>query len=230
MRFTAFALLALTLTAAPAAAQRQTETVDRTVPIGPRGTLKLDNFSGDVTITWTSGTDVIIHAVRRATRERLENIKLDIRVDGSTVTIEANKRNRDWHETNNNVVDTEFEIQVPYETNLDLDAFSSSLRVREVAGSITAETFSGKIELDVSRASDTPKIDAESFSGNIVVRVPPAGNGRVRFESFSGELDTDLPLTFQGRSNRRNVNATFGGGSGEVINVKTFSGDVKLLK
>jgi hypothetical protein len=79
-------------------AQKETETVDRTVSIGDRGTLKLNNFSGDVRITGTSGGDVVIHAVRRATRERLDAIKLEINTNGSSVTIDANKRVPDYTE------------------------------------------------------------------------------------------------------------------------------------
>jgi DUF4097 and DUF4098 domain-containing protein YvlB len=93
MRNTALALLVLTLVASPAAAQRkETETVDRTVAFSRGGTLKLKNFSGNVRITGTQGTDVVVHAVRTATRDRLDSIKLDIEVDGSTVSIEANRR------------------------------------------------------------------------------------------------------------------------------------------
>lgn len=229
MRITALAVLALTLTAAPAAAQKQTETFDRTLPLAPGGTVKLRNFSGDVQITGTSGQEVIIHAVRTATRERLDNIKLDVVASGSTIEIEANRRNRDWDEENDNVVETKFEIQVPYDTRLDLYAFSGALRVREVIGQVKAQTFSGNIEIDVSRAGDAPRLEAETFSGDITARVPPGANGRVEFNSFSGELETDLPLTMQ-RTSRRSVSASLGAGSGERLEFKTFSGDVKLVK
>lgn len=229
MRITALAVLALTLAAAPAAAQKQTETFDRTLPLAPGGTVKLRNFSGDVQITGTSGQEVIIHAVRRATRERLDNIKLEVESRGSTIEIEANRRNPDWDEENNNVVETAFEIQVPYDTRLDLYAFSGALRVREVIGQVKAQTFSGNIEIDVSRAGDAPRVEAETFSGDITARVPPGANGRVEFNSFSGELETDLPLTMQ-RTSRRSVSASLGAGSGERLDFKTFSGDVKLVK
>ncbi len=85
-------VLSLAIPQAAVAAQKETETVDRTVSIGDRGTLKLNNFSGDVRITGTSGGEVVVHAVRRASRERLDNIKLEITTNGSTVSIEANKR------------------------------------------------------------------------------------------------------------------------------------------
>jgi hypothetical protein len=229
MRFTALAFLALTLTAAPASAQKQTETFDRTLPLAQGGTVKLRNFSGDVLVTGTAGQDVVIHAIRKATRERLENIKLDVEARGSTIEIEANRRNPDWEERNNNIVETEFEIQVPFGTNLDLYAFSGSLRVREVIGRVKAQTFSGNIDLDVSRAQDTPRLEAETFSGDITARVPPGANGRVEFNTFSGDLTTDVPLSMQ-RGSRKSISGGLGSGGGERLDFKTFSGDVKLVK
>src|SRR5688572_32308619 len=71
---------------------RETETVDRTVPLPANGTLRLKTFSGRVKITGTSGDQVVIHAVRRGTRDRLDDIKLDITSSGSTVEIDANHR------------------------------------------------------------------------------------------------------------------------------------------
>lgn len=229
MRLTTITVLALTLVAAPAAAQKVTETFDRTLPLAQGGTLKLRNFSGDVQITGTSDQEVVIHAVRRATRERLDNIKLEVESRGSTIEIEANRRNPDWEEKNDNVVETAFEIQVPYDTRLDLYAFSGTLRVREVIGQVKAQTFSGNIDLDLSRAADAPRIDAETFSGDITARVPPAANGQVEFNTFSGDLRTDVPLTME-RGSRRSIRAGLGGGTGERLEFKTFSGDVKLVK
>ena len=62
------------------------------------GTVTLENFSGRVEITGEPRSDVAIVAIRKATRERLDRIKLDIRSDGRSVTIEANKRDTDWGE------------------------------------------------------------------------------------------------------------------------------------
>ena len=229
MKIAALGLLALTLIAAPAAAQKQTETVDRTFPFAAGGTLKLKNFSGDVQITGTAAAEVVVHAVRKATRERLDNIKLDMEATGSTIEIEANRRNPNWNEKNENVVETEFQIQVPFGTNLDLYAFSGALTVREVIGEIKAQTFSGNIDLDVSRASDAPRIEVETFSGDVTARVPPSANGRVEFNTFSGDLNADVPLTME-RGSRRSIRGSIGNGSGERLEFKTFSGDVKLLK
>ena len=74
-----FAVIFAVLLAAPAFAQRnrdrdqdrdqgprETENVDRTLALAPGGTVRLKTFSGRVTITGTSGSQVVIKAVRRA--------------------------------------------------------------------------------------------------------------------------------------------------------------------
>jgi len=230
MKLTALALALFALTAAPAAAdQKETERVDKTIAFAGGGTLKLRNFSGDVRVTGTSGNDVVIHAVRRATRDRLDNIKLDISVEGSTVVVEANKRPREWDHHDNNVVETEFDIQVPAATNLDLYAFSGDLIVNDTTRDIKAQTFSGSITLDVSRASAMPDVDAETFSGDIKTRVPSNGSGRVEFNTFSGDLKSDVPLMLRG-SSRKHMSADLGSGAGSKLEFKTFSGDLRIQR
>lgn len=232
MRILAASALLLVL-AAPysAAAQKETETVDKTLTLGQNGRLELNTFSGDVRISGTSGTEVVIRAVRRGTRDRLDRIKLDISQSGSTVTIEANRREPGWRDEENNVVETDFDIKVPRGTSLDLDAFSSHVDIRGVAGEIEANTFSGNIEIDVAGAGQVPTLTAETFSGNIEARVPASTSARVRFDSFSGSVRSDLPISMTGRRSRgSDVDGAIGSGSGPTLRFKTFSGDLRITK
>ena len=232
MRILAASALVLSLASPQAAlaAQKETETVDRTVSIGDRGTLKLNNFSGDVRITGTSGGDVVIYAVRRASRERLDNIKLEINTNGSTVSIEANKRVPDYKDKHNNVVETDFDIKVPKGTTLNLDSFSGKLGVTGVTGEINAETFSGDIDIDAAAAGQVPAMTAETFSGNIQARVPASASGKVRFNSFSGSVRSDLPIDMGSRAKRRDFSGDIGNGSGPTLRFTTFSGDLTIQK
>lgn len=229
MRFMTAALV-LALTASPAlAGQKETETIDRTAPIGANGRLKLKNFSGNVRITGTNGHEAVIHAVRRANREQLENIKLDIVTSGTSVTIEANKRTPGWRDKNNNVVETDFDIKVPYGTELDLYSFSGRIDVTGVRANINAETFSGNVMLDVATASELPALTGETFSGDIRIKVPANASGHVDFDTFSGDVETDLPIAM--RSNRRrNVKGEIGSGTGATLKFKTFSGDLRIQR
>lgn len=246
-RTAALALLALGIPALASAAVKETERVERTVPMQAGGTLTLKNFSGRVEITGEARTDVSIVAIRKATRERLDRIKLDIQSDGRSVVIEANKRDKDWDEKNDNVVETDFTIKVPQSANLDLKVFSSpvqisgvtgthkvhgfssDLRLDRVTGPVDAETFSGRIYLSHAAWQQGQTVRAKTFSGDIEVKLPATAAGTVEFDSFSGDVDSAVPLTLQSKSKRK-MRASLNDAGGGALTFKTFSGDVRLLK
>ena len=218
----ALALVSALAVPAPASAQ-ETERVDKTARIGAGGTLHVKNFSGRVTITAGNRGDVVIHAVRRASRDRLDHIKLDVRETASGVTIEANKRDDNWEERDNNVVETEMEIQVPADVKLDVDVFSSDVSITGVRGDQKLHAFSGDIEVADAEGS----INAETFSGGIELRLAQGVGGKVDFDSFSGSLRADGGMTTQS-SSRRRVTGTIGNGGNNDYHFKTFSGSVKI--
>jgi len=214
-----------------ACAQEETEHVDRTLAFPSGGTLQLHNFSGDVHITGTSGKDLVIHAVRRAERERLDHIELDIQASSSTVMIDANKRDPAWKEhNNNNVVETYFDIKVPAGAKLEVDAFSSNLDIKGVSGAERLKTFSGNIAVDAAAAGTTPRLVAETFSGGIRVRLADSVKGDVNFETFSGSFDTDLPITPHSAGHKRVSNALTDPGGDRPLTFTTWSGQVHVTK
>src|ERR1043165_2359432 len=179
----AFAVVALS-TPALLAAHDETERVNQTVKLAQGGTLRLKSFSGRVNITAGEGDEVVVQAVRRGTRDRLDHIKLDVHADGSTVYIDANKRDS-WWITHNNVIETDFDIKVPRRTNLDVNVFSapvtiegvegtykiggfsSRIRLEDVTGSVKAHTFSGPVEIHAKAWKDGQNVDVDTFSGNV---------------------------------------------------------------
>lgn len=245
-----FALLALS---APAqAGQRRSvedsEHVTRTVKLDPGGTLRLKNFSGHVVITGSDRSDVLIDATRRAPRERLDRVHLDISGGGSTVVIEANERERSWFDWGgqHNVVETDFEIKVPRRTNLDVSVFSSPVDVRDVegshkihgfssrvrlediVGSVQAHTFSGGVEIRQKAWRNNPTIDVDTFSGSVNLYMPESARASVSFNSFSGRLTSDVPMTLHS-SSRRSLKASLGGDEGRGrLRIKTFSGNARI--
>ena len=234
------------VTLAAAVTDTQTEKVHRAVPMGPNGTLKLHNFSGTVTITGADVQNVTIDAVRRAPQDRLDRIKLDIQSDGSTVTIEANKKVPGAGDLdNNNVVETDFEIQVPRDAVLDVDVFSSPVTVRgvngrldvtsfsgalmlnDVASPTKAKTFSGRIDLELASHVTEPELDLETFSGAIELTVPGGAGAAVDLDTFSGGINSDLPLTVHSQS-RRQLKGDLGQPGSGRLKLKTFSGSVQI--
>ncbi len=249
-RLASAAVLALTILGVPALAQaeaKETERVEKTVPFPANGTLTLKNFSGDVEITGENRSDVSIVAVRKATRERLDHIKMAVETNGSTVAVDANRRDTGWHEDHDNVVETAFTIKVPAAANLDIDVFSSPVTVTGVTGrhhvhgfssdlhldrstgAIEAETFSGRIVVSPASWVKDQSLSAKTFSGDIEVKLPAQAGGSVEFDSFSGDMKADVPLMLKSKS-KRSLRADLEGGQGGEIYLKTFSGDVHLTR
>lgn len=224
---TALALSLTLLWAAPAAAQRETETVERTLTMPPGGTLKLKTFSGRVRITGAAGNQLVVKAVRRATRDRLRDITLEIVQEGSRVEIDANHRlvERD----NDNVVETDFDIQVPARTRLDIRTFSAPVTVVGVGGAHIIEGFSSEIAVESREWTDGDDVDIKTFSGDITLGLSDSARGNVSFDSFSGRFESDLPVTLAS-SSRRRFQGSLGSGGATDFRLKTFSGDVRIRK
>jgi len=230
------------------AAAVETETVSRAAAFTPGATLTVRNFSGHVTITGADRADVSVQAVRRASRERLDRIKLEVRTaEGGGVVVEANKQGDRNRHDNDNVVETDLTIEVPRQASLDVEAFSSAVEIRGITGKQhRVKTFSGDQRLD----GITGPIDADAFSGSITlapgwqpgdrlslhtfsgaidVQVPSSAAASVEFNTFSGGFVCDLPITLRSKD-KRSVRGDLGGGSGGELKLHTFSGDVHLRK
>jgi hypothetical protein len=253
----AFALLFALVLAVPAMAQRdrdrddqdrgprETETIDRTLTLQPGGTLRLKTFSGRVTITGTGGNQVVIKAVRRATRDRLQDITLEITQSGNVIDIDAN--HRVVERRNDNVVETDFDIQVPNQIRLDLrtfsapvyvssvsgdlevDGFSSQVQLTDVAGPKKVKTFSGSVTLAARSWTDGDDMNINTFSGDVTLRLPDTARGDITFDSFSGNFNSDLPVTLSS-SSRRNFRGALNGGGSSNFRLNTFSGSVRIQR
>lgn len=205
----------------------ETETVERTVEFPANGTLRIKSFSGSIRITPGTGTNVVLKATRRAPRETLDHVKLDVTSSASGVTIDANQRDESWVRSrhDNDVVETTMEIQAPAAADLDIDAFSSDVTIEGISADQRIKTFSGDIIVRGLRG----EIDAETFSADVRVTLDAAANGSVSFDSFSGRLDSSLPITTmsyesRGRGRRaRRVEGTLPGGAGPRLRFHTFS-------
>jgi hypothetical protein len=247
-----FLALAVVLLPATALAQKQTETVDKNLPFPSGGTLKLNNFTGAVNITGGSGRNFVMKATRRGYPDILREMHLTVEASGSTITVDANDREnaRRWRDDDrrDNMVETTFEIQVPSNARLDINAFSSdvtvrgvdgdqrlktfsgNIDVRDARGAITANSFSGEIDVDATGQGTSPDLDLETFSGTMSVRLADRARGSIEFNTFSGAFDAAYPVTLRSTTGRRNIRAELPGGSGSSLRFKSFSGELRLVR
>jgi hypothetical protein len=221
-------LAALVTPAVPAVAQgRQEETFDRTLTLPPGGTFRLRTFSGRVRIHGTAGGQVVIHAIRRARPDRLRDIQIEVTQNGNSVEVNANAQRVE--RDNDNVVETDFDVQVPSRTRLDVNSFSAPIEVTGVQGGHRLKTFSAEIRLAAESWNEEDGIDADSFSGDVFLRLPANARGTVTFDSFSGRFQSDLPVTMQS-SSKRTFRGDLNGGGSALFRFKTFSGSAEIRR
>jgi len=110
----------------------------------------------------------------------------------------------------------------------DIHGFSGSVSLHNATGSVRAHTFSGSVDVQATQWMDPETIDVETFSGRVELRVPGDARGAVSFHSFSGHLDSVVPLVMHS-SSRRDIEAQLGAAdAGSHLRIRTFSGDLRI--
>lgn len=125
---------------------------------------------------------------------------------------------------------------------------SGELRLADVAGDVDANTVSGDIVLDGVRSSfvrgnttsgdvrfagtldSRGRYEFNSHSGDIMITIP-GGGATLDVRTFSGEVDSDFPMTLEpgARTGERGQGMRFTiGGGGARISAHTFSGDITI--
>lgn len=120
------------------------------------------------------------------------------------------------------------------------DVVAPALEARTVSGNVTlrgvdaAEVDGGTVSGDVLYAG---RIQAqgdyafETLSGDVELRIPPGTNADLSGSTFSGSIESDLPITMTSSRQSRNkkrMSGTLGSGGEAEISLVSFSGDVVI--
>jgi hypothetical protein len=183
------------------------------------GEINVKDITGPLTLESVSGSVHIANAGREATGRSISgNVELvDTRVDG----------------------------------DLEVGSVSGTIKLTRVAArSVKANSVSGNIELqgvDSQRIHGqvisgdvlfSGNLDANgryelaSHSGTVQVTVPAGSSFQLEATSFSGSINTDIPITMSGgQPGRRNraLRGTVGSG-GAILDLTTFSGSILIKK
>ena len=191
--------------------------------IPAKGSLAASTVSGDVKVEKIGGT------LKAAT------VSGDVTVNGAAKGVDARTVSGDV--TVSDVVGDAY-----------LNTVSGDVKADRIAGSIEAETISGEAELmDVSQAraltikvlsgninyvgklNKDGRYTFKSHSGDVNVTIPADSAFDLSSETFSGDITTDFKVAVSGRISKKELNGTVNGGGAE-LNLKSFSGDIKLKK
>lgn len=246
--------LATALALAPARAGGPTDDFHWHGVIAKGRTLEIRGINGDVIATAAKGNEAEVSATKRARRGDPASVEIRVVQDEGGVLICAVypgsrgengcDRNRHGSHDDNNDVEVNFTVAVPpgvkfvggtvngavRATGLDADARAATVNGDvEVAtrGTAEATTVNGSVHVAMGRADWSGSLDLSTVNGDITVDLPAGPSMEVRASTTNGDLESDFPLTIQGRFGPRRLTGTIGQG-GRTLSLDTVNGSIHL--
>jgi hypothetical protein len=217
-----------------------TEEFHKVYPLSAQGRIELENLNGPVHISSWDRDEVKVDAVKSAwTKERLDEARIEIRSEQSSLSIRTEYPDHDhtfWNDNrHNNPASVEYTLTVPRQARLDaIKLVNGRLDVQDVAGEVRASCVNGRIqarnlqgpaeldtvngELDASVSQLTSsRLKLSSVNGALRVTLPSDAKAVIQASTVSGHISDDFGLPvrrhqFVGQS----LHGELGGGGAEV--------------
>lgn len=198
-----------------------------------------------------SNVEIMVPA---GTRVRAASVSGDVEVRGTRSEVEASTVSGDLDVsdaiglTSASTVSGDLEV-TGIRGDVTVKTVSGDLTLRDVEGDVRASSVSGELSL---RGLNSRTVNAKStsgslefagdirpdgryeftsHSGDVTVILPASASATVSTRTFSGELESDFPITLEGRNRRSTRSMEFSlGGGGARISIETFSGEMEILR
>ena len=247
---------ALSLTAAcdialSGAREEATDTVTRSFPLSPGGTLDIATTNGRIEVVAGSGSTVEVTAVKVAkaatkegAEELLKKLKIKEEVSADLVKLRAERDGggsgpslHSWGTS----TEVRYTVRVPANTKLVLATTNGHIEVDDVKNSAHLETVNGQIKarglsgdvkastvnggVDIGLASVTGDVSVETTNGGVTVRLPGDAKAVLLGRTTNGGLNVDGLQIEEVERSRRRLEATLNGG-GRRIEAETTNGGI----
>jgi DUF4097 and DUF4098 domain-containing protein YvlB len=237
--------------------QAQETRFARTLESGDR--LEIRNVNGPVRVTQASGSQAEVIVTKRVKRGNGELVKAILEEERGVMrvcTIYLNQDpNRTTCEGRNSIsqrrgddveVEMRYEVRVPKGVQLDgktingglmVEGVDTPARLVTVNGSISfdgvgahdMETVNGAIEARFTRAEWSGAVRLKTVNGAVTLSLPEGTDLTLEGRTMNGGINSDFPITMQGRWGPRSFRGTIGRG-GRERRLETINGGVTIRK
>ena len=210
--------------------------------------LSLRNINGGLTVEGWNKNRIEVTVVKRASsKERLEDIKIESRMDNDHLRIEVDLEDDGNWSTRGESLNVEFTIRVPHGTRVDsVELVNGDIDIRNIDGDVEVSSVNGEVsgeqlggdvqlatvngEVSLIATGDAESISMNSVNGGVVLVLPRKFDARIQAGTVHGSIranggfDVDA-TTFSGSS----MNATIGKG-GMKVDLNTVNGSIEIRR
>jgi hypothetical protein len=215
-------------------------------------TLEIRGVNGRIEATGVAAGQVEIDARRHGERSNPNDVKIEVVEHEGGVTVCAVypdagntcKPGGGRMAVRDNDVKVDFTVKVPagvlfkgatVNGNVRATGIASQVDINTVNGSIdfstsstgTAKTVNGAITASVGKVAEP--LEFKTVNGSITLSVPADLAATVEGSTVNGGIQSDLPLTVEGKFGPRHITGTIGGG-GPRITLQTVNGGIAIRK
>lgn len=138
-----------------------------------------------------------------------------------------------------------YSIRLPRNLRLSASTVNGSVSARSLGRYAEVSSVNGSVEVSTAKWAKASSVNGSiraqfgeagweslkltTVNGGIHVALPSNVNTDVRFSSVNGHLDSDFPITTQGRLGRHSIEGKIGSG-GRNLELTTVNGSVELQK
>jgi lia operon protein LiaG len=189
---------------------------------GTRSDLSLDVIAAGVTLSGTRG-NVLVETASGSVEARDTEGNLDIDTGSGSVELKGVRATSLRVDTGSGSVQCDNVTA----DEIDIDTGSGAVDIgTATARTVRVDVGSGAVDVALSREARDVYVD--TGSGSVTLRVPESIGADVDFSTGSGDIDSDLPITIQGRG-RGSLKGRIGDGAAHIT-VSTGSGGIRIRR
>jgi DUF4097 and DUF4098 domain-containing protein YvlB len=220
-----------------------TERFEKTVPLTPKGTFRLQNVNGDLRVEAWDKNEVEIVAKKSG---RVSEIAIEVTERPDEVDVQT----RFPHHTfvlfrRNTKVD--YSIRVPALARLDLDTVNgivdiddpagrtrvntvnAVINVRRARGEVRAQSVNGAVTVACAHVVPDGTYEFETTNGKVHLTLPANVSGEFRGSTVNGWIETDFPLEVSGKFLMHDLSGHIGEG-GPSFRLSAVNGMLAIKK
>ncbi|OGD22287.1 MAG: hypothetical protein A2W03_09365 [Candidatus Aminicenantes bacterium RBG_16_63_16] len=206
MKKLVYGLVALSFAAfclAGCLAAQQQEQFQKTLPLSSKGSFKLSNVNGEVTVSTWKEAKVEIKALKKTKKsaDNLEKVKIEVSESADAVSVETV-----YPKHENTGVSVDYTIQVPEGVRLEsVETVNGTINLRGPFSTAAVGTTNGNVHIEnasgdlkfgttngnIEAVNVVGKVDAETTNGSITLDLS-ALKGDVRGETTNGGITLKL--------------------------------------